>query len=119
MGIVADEVGGTAVDRTQEEGDVVLIDGIVPEVEVSDFDDFGEKGEVSQEDEDGLGVNAAFPQLHGVFRGDVFGDEKGVLAFEPAVDEFAVRAGGGLGFSCGDGDRGVEDGSDHEVVRFL
>jgi hypothetical protein len=24
-----------------------------------------------------------------------------------------------LGFSCSDGDRGVEDGSDHEVVRFL
>ena len=47
MGIVADEVAGVSVHRTEEEGDVVFVDGIMAKVEVFDFNNFGEKGEMA------------------------------------------------------------------------
>ena len=118
MGIVADEVAGVSVHRTEEEGDVVFVDGIMAKVEVFDFNNFGEKGQMAQEGEDGVGVDAAIPEFDGVFRCDVLGNEECELALEPEVDDFPVGTGRGLGFSGGDGDVGVEDAADNGRVIF-
>jgi len=71
VGVVADEVAGATVHCTQQEGDVVFIDGIVAEVVEFDFHDFGEKGELAQESQDHRVPDPALAEFQRVFGRDV------------------------------------------------
>ena len=91
---MADKVGAAPVHRTEQEGDVVFIDGIVAEVVEFDFHNLGKEGDVAQKIKDGGGLDPALAQFDGIFRGDVFRNEESEFAAEPAFDDFAVGARG-------------------------
>ena len=93
MRIVADEMGRASVRGAEKRGDVVFVDGIMPEMENFYIDGFGEQGDLSQKRNGGGFIDPAFAKLQGVFRSDIPRNEKGELAPEPARDDFAVGAG--------------------------
>jgi len=91
--IVTDEVRCAAIRGAQEESDVILVDGIVAEVEVFYRDSLGQQGELPHKGDDYGFLDPTLPKLEGLLRGDVTGNEENELPFEPALDDFAVGTG--------------------------
>ena len=79
MRVVADEMRCPSIHCAEQKCDIVFIDGIMTEVEIFDFHDFGQEGELADEGKNCRLINAAILKFDGVLGCDVPRDEKGEL----------------------------------------
>ena len=91
--VVGDEVRGAAVQRAEEEGDVVGILGVVAEVEGFDENESAVQRERGQEAVYRGLRSAGFRQLFRILGDDVGGVEKGELAALLTIQNIDIRTG--------------------------
>ena len=91
VAIIADEMGGRAIDGAEEKDCVVGIHRIVPEVEKTDFNKIRQKEESGDERFDFDRSISLFQQFFGILGCNVYGDEPAEFTICPAIDDFLVR----------------------------
>lgn len=91
MVVVTDEVAGVAVDRAEEEHDVVRVDRVMAKVEERDRDDLGLEDEQANECLDLGRWDATREQLFGIFRKGIQAAKHHQFAPPPAIQDFCGR----------------------------
>ena len=92
--IVADEMGGAAIDGTEQEHHILRVHGVVAKVKEDDRHDFAMPGDQADEGLDFGGGNTVGEQLFGILGEGIETVEEAELALLPAVEDFHRRARG-------------------------
>lgn len=95
--VVADQMAGSAIDRAEQEHDVVGIDGVVAKMEKGDQDLFAMSGDQADEFLDIVRWNSMLQQLLRILREGVGAVEELELAPALASQNFRVRTHRGCG----------------------